>query len=116
MYLIHKSNKHLDIRILFKAKYIFFQRVCDEFIQIKNRALKKPETTEELNEMIKYIDDAKTHGIIKLDNKIKELKKAMAYLLDVNLFGQEDVDLNTRVILWPHEIGPVFDQNEEVYN
>jgi hypothetical protein len=64
--------------------------------------------------MIKYIDDSKTHGIIKLDNKIKDLKKAMAYLLDIHLFPKEDIDLNTRVILWPYEIGPVFDQNEEV--
>ena len=38
----------------------------------------------------------------------------MAYLLDVHLFPQEDIDLNTRVLLWPHEIGPIFDINEEV--
>jgi hypothetical protein len=64
--------------------------------------------------MIKYIDDSKTNGIIKLETTIKELKRAMAYLLDVYLFPQTDIDLNTRVILWPYEIGPIFDKNEEV--
>ncbi len=76
--------------------------------------MKKPETTEELNNMIKYIDQAKSHGTIQLSNQIKELKRAMAYLLGVHLFPQEDIDLNAKVILWPHEIGPIFDQNEEL--
>lgn len=64
--------------------------------------------------MVKFIDTAKTTGTVVLGNTIKELKKSMAYLLDVHLFPQEDIDLNTRVLLWPHEIGPIFDRNEEV--
>ena len=38
----------------------------------------------------------------------------MAYLLDMFLFPQDDIDLNTQVVLWPYEIGPVFDHNEEL--
>jgi dynein heavy chain len=78
------------------------------------RALKKPESTEELNEMAKFIDHAKTVGIVQLGNQIRELKRSMAYLLDVYLFPPEDIELNTRVLLWPHDIGPIFDQNEDV--
>ncbi len=40
----------------------------------------------------------------------------MAYLLEVHLFDKDDIDLNTKVILWPSDIGPVFDQNEELIN
>ncbi len=92
------------------------KRVCEEFEKIKARALKRPETTEELNEMIKFIDQAKTTGTVVLGNTIKELKRSMAYLLDTHLFPQHDIDLNTRVLLWPHEIGPIFDKNEELTN
>jgi hypothetical protein len=95
--------------IVFKKK-----RVCDEFEKIKVRALKRPETTEELNEMVKFIDVSKTTTIVQLETQIKELKQAMAYLLDSHLFPKEDIDLNSQVILWPQEIGPIFDQNEEV--
>lgn len=89
-------------------------RVCSEFDKIKARALKKPETTQELNEVIAFIDKAKSITTVKLGNEIKELKRAMAYLLEAYLFPQEDIDLNTQVVLWPYEIGPIFDQNEEV--
>ena len=64
--------------------------------------------------MVKFIDQAKTIGTVVLGNIIKDLKKSMAYLLDTHLFPQEDIDLNTKVLLWPYEIGPIFDKNEEV--
>lgn len=64
--------------------------------------------------MVKFIDHAKTTGIVNLGTQIKDLKKAMAYLLDTHLFPHEDIELNTRVLLWPHDIGPIFDKNEEV--
>lgn len=89
-------------------------RVCEEFEKIKHRALKRPDTTEELNEMAKFIDIAKTTGIVQLREQIEELKKSMSFLLDIHLFPHEDIELNTRVLLWPSEIGPIFDKNEEV--
>ncbi|CAF0708408.1 unnamed protein product [Brachionus calyciflorus] len=92
------------------------KKVCNEFEKIKARALKRPESTEELNEMAKFIDIAKTTGIVELGETIKELKKSMAFLLDIHLFPHEDIELNTRVLLWPHDIGPIFDINEELTN
>jgi hypothetical protein len=64
--------------------------------------------------MVKFIDHAKTTGVVKLNSEITDLKKAMAYLLDTHLFPQEDIDLNTQVLLWPENIGPIFDKNEEL--
>lgn len=64
--------------------------------------------------MAKFIDIAKTTGIVELGERIKELKKSMAYLLETHLFPAEDIELNTQVLLWPHEIGPIFDINEEL--
>lgn len=109
LYINNNYNKEYKIVIL-------NNRVCDEFEKIKERALKKPDTTQELNETAKFIDQAKSTGIVQLGQKIRELQRSMAYLLDTHLFAQEDIDLNTRVLLWPHEIGPIFDFNEEVIN
>lgn len=98
----------------YKLFFVANKRVCQEFEKIKTRALKRPETTEELNELGKFIDHAKSVGIVQLGNQIRELKKSMAYLLDAHLFPSEDIELNTSVLLWPSEIGPIFDHNEEV--
>jgi dynein heavy chain, axonemal len=89
-------------------------KVCAEFNKIKERALKRPDTTEELNEMVKFIDNAKSVGIVQLGTQIRDIKKSMAFLLDTHLFPPEDIELNTQVLLWPTDIGPIFDINEEV--
>jgi hypothetical protein len=38
----------------------------------------------------------------------------MQYLLDVYVFAQEDLDINSDVLTWPKRINPIFDQNDEV--
>ena len=38
----------------------------------------------------------------------------LSYLLDVYFFTQEDIDLNSQVMLWPEKIRPIFEQSEAV--
>jgi dynein heavy chain len=64
--------------------------------------------------MVKFIEKAKNEGIIVLAERIKEAQRQMGFLLENFLFQQEDIDLNTKVLLWPSDIGPVFDANEEL--
>ena len=64
--------------------------------------------------MVKFIDKAKNEGVIALDTRIKEVQRQMGFLLENFIFQQEDINLNTKVLLWPHEIGPIFDINDEL--
>lgn len=45
--------------------------ICGEFEAIKQRALAKPATTAELNDIIKYIDNAKGEKSLHLAQRIK---------------------------------------------
>lgn len=54
---------------MFCVKYIY--RICREFEAIKERALKIPETTEEMIETILYVKNVKTKGIQDLLLRIK---------------------------------------------
>jgi hypothetical protein len=38
----------------------------------------------------------------------------MEYLLEEYLFSEEDIRLNADTLLWPRNIGPIFDTNDEV--
>ena len=38
----------------------------------------------------------------------------MQYLLDVYIFPQEDLTLNSEVLLWPQTINPIYERNDEV--
>ncbi|XP_055788183.1 dynein axonemal heavy chain 12 isoform X2 [Salvelinus fontinalis] len=89
-------------------------QICQEFENIKEKALKVPETTEDMTDMIAYIGHAKTKGIEELNAKIMETHHRLNYLLDVHIFDPEDLELNSTVLIWPQKIYPVFDLNDEV--
>uniref|UniRef100_A0A8B9IQ18 Dynein axonemal heavy chain 12 n=1 Tax=Anser cygnoides TaxID=8845 RepID=A0A8B9IQ18_ANSCY len=88
--------------------------VCEQFETIKERALKVPETTEEMMETIAYIKEVKTKGVQDLLLRIKECCWQMTYFLDVFLFAPEDIALNATVLLWPKKIDPIFDEHDNM--
>ena len=50
---------------------LMFYSICKEFEGIKQRALKVPEDTLEMTDMMKFIKDAKTARLVKLNEQIK---------------------------------------------
>jgi len=44
----------------------------------------------------------------------QEAHDRMYTLLDLFIFSPDDVDLNKKVLTWPRNINPIFDQNDEV--
>ena len=38
----------------------------------------------------------------------------MLYLIDVHIFSEDDIKLNTMTLRWPSNIKPVFEQNTEI--
>ena len=93
---------------------LFLSRICEEFKNIQERSLREPETSEDLIDMIAFVEKARTSGMVQLNDRITQSKDRLAYLIDVFLFTPEDIDLNCEVLTWPTRINPVFDKNEEV--
>eukprot|EP00076_Gallus_gallus_P026083 XP_015148870.1 dynein heavy chain 12, axonemal isoform X2 [Gallus gallus] len=89
------------------------EKICREFEAIKERALKVPESTEEMVETIAYIKEVKAEGIQDLSLRIKECSWQMEYFLDIYLFSPEDIALNAAVLLWPKKINPIFDEHDD---
>uniref|UniRef100_A0A8C8MKR5 Dynein axonemal heavy chain 12 n=1 Tax=Oncorhynchus tshawytscha TaxID=74940 RepID=A0A8C8MKR5_ONCTS len=100
-------------QILLEKLITNHREICQEFENIKEKALKVPETTEDMTDMIAYIGHAKTKGIEELNAKIMETHHRLNYLLDVHIFDPEDLELNSTVLIWPQKIYPVFDLNDE---
>ncbi|KAG9269584.1 dynein heavy chain 12, axonemal [Astyanax mexicanus] len=88
--------------------------ICEEFETIQKKAMKKPETTEDMIEMIAYISHARTKGLEELHSKIMETHQRFTHLLHVHTFSAEDLELNSKMVLWPQNINPIFDLNNEL--
>ncbi len=78
------------------------------------KATTRPETTEELNELQRFVDLSKSLGVTNLLARIREIQRAMVFLLNNHTFEEDDINLNTQVLLWPHEINPIFDFNDQL--
>uniref|UniRef100_A0A8D3BVT1 Dynein axonemal heavy chain 12 n=1 Tax=Scophthalmus maximus TaxID=52904 RepID=A0A8D3BVT1_SCOMX len=126
---VHFTMVHLDCEELkqglaLKAKTyadLFLKKVinrhheiCSEFETIGEKALKVPENTEDMTQMLDFIQFTKTEGIAELNEKIKEAYHRLIYLLDVHIFEPEDLELNSTVFLWPQKILQTFELNDEV--
>ncbi|KAF4799422.1 Dynein heavy chain 7, axonemal [Turdus rufiventris] len=90
------------------------ERICSEFEAIKECALKVPESTEEMVEIIDYIKRVKTKDFPDLVQRSKECSRQMSYLIDVFPFAPEDMELNTATILWPKKITLIFKEHDSL--
>ncbi|NXU72284.1 DYH7 protein, partial [Oreotrochilus melanogaster] len=90
------------------------EKICSQFEAIRERALKVPETTEELVGTVAYVEKVRTEGIQDLLLRIKECCRQMNYFLNVCLLAPEDITLNSTVLLWPKKINPILDEHDDV--
>ena len=52
--------------------------------------------------------------IINCQEEIETSKGHLLYLIDVHIFSEDDIKLNTKTLRWPSNIKPVFEQNTEI--
>uniref|UniRef100_A0A4W3H1L8 Dynein axonemal heavy chain 12 n=1 Tax=Callorhinchus milii TaxID=7868 RepID=A0A4W3H1L8_CALMI len=92
------------------------ENICQEFENIIERALTIPENTKEMIDTMNFVENVKEIGIVELNKRIKvSCYQRMNYLLDVYLFTPKDLELHATVLLWPKNINPVFDKNDELF-
>jgi len=89
-------------------------RICDEFERIERVALNAPKSTKEMIELGEFMLNVKNKQMVKLNDEIDVSKKHLLYLIDVHIFSEEDITLNTQTLAWPSRIRPVFEQNTEI--
>jgi len=61
-------------KIFYNTELIVYKcdfSICEEFRTIQERALKEPENSEELMEMLSFVENARTLGMIRLNERIK---------------------------------------------
>ena len=49
-----------------------------------------------------------------MKEEIETSKGHLLYLIDVPIFSEDDLKLNTKPLRWPSNIKPVFEQNTEI--
>ena len=68
--------------------------ICEEFKIVQECALKDPETSEELMDMISFVEKARTAGMIKLNERIKVRQfPCVFYFQGLDVWGEKSIHL-----------------------
>ena len=88
--------------------------IIAEFESIKKRALKTPQDTPEMIDLINFTTKSTTETIPRLQKQISEAAKRLDFLLDHYIFSDAEVELNKTTLNWPSKIAPIFEENDNI--
>lgn len=88
------------------------RKICKSFETIKRKALKEPEDSKDMIDLVAYMERVKTTDLATLKGKIKQTQNTMRYILETHEFTEEETTMNSVVHEWPVGILPVIDDAE----
>ncbi|KAK6624385.1 hypothetical protein RUM44_011244 [Polyplax serrata] len=83
--------------------------ICNVFDQMSFRASELPETTAELVELTNYLLESRDSTMFKLKSKIQQTAQCVLFLMNQAILPVEDIQLNSRVFLWPNDMESVLE-------
>ncbi|XP_071449339.1 dynein axonemal heavy chain 3-like [Hetaerina americana] len=86
--------------------------ICNEFDIMADRASEMPDNTKELVELTKYLVDSRGVTMFILREKIRTAAENVLFLMTHAILPAEDVQLNSRVFLWPIDMESVFELSD----
>ena len=89
-------------------------RICLEYKSFCNRALKVPDDSQEMIDLIAFMEKARNELVRDLWERVQDSLKRLSYLLDVHSFSGSEVEMNSKTLMWPTKLNPVFEKNEQV--
>jgi dynein heavy chain len=87
--------------------------ICETYEKISAKVMKSTNDTEELVELLKYSEQAKSKDIVSLKDEIIKGKKRLDFLLNYAILSEDDIKLNGTTLTWPTRIMPIFDLSKK---
>ncbi|XP_073944942.1 dynein heavy chain 3, axonemal isoform X2 [Choristoneura fumiferana] len=83
--------------------------ICNVYEEIAARASESPETTAQLVELINYISESRDCALFELRERSRTTAEYVIFLMTHAHLSFEDINLNTRVFLWPLDMEDTID-------
>lgn len=93
---------------------VAFCRICTAYERFRSQALKEPEDSRDMMELISYMETVKGELVNEQWKAVQASLHALTYLLDIHNFTAEEMELNKVTLTWPKKLAPIFEQNEEI--
>ncbi|XP_028170778.1 dynein heavy chain 3, axonemal [Ostrinia furnacalis] len=83
--------------------------ICNVYEEMAARSSESPETTAQLVELVNYIQDCRDCAMFDLKEKSRTTAEYVIFLMQHAHLNFEDINLNTRVFLWPLDMEETID-------
>ncbi|XP_065670290.1 dynein axonemal heavy chain 12 isoform X3 [Hydra vulgaris] len=89
-------------------------KISTKFESIQNNILKYPECSKDVIDLQKFLEVCQVETLEILKTEIRDNYPRLNYLLESYTLSNEDLSLNSSVLLWPTKILPVFSQGDQI--
>ncbi|CAH3998948.1 unnamed protein product [Pieris brassicae] len=90
--------------------------ICNVYEEMAARASESPETTAQLVELLAYILECRDCALFELREKSRTTADHVLFLMEHAHLSFEDINLNTRVFLWPLDMEDSIDLTLKTLN
>ncbi|XP_039753870.1 dynein heavy chain 3, axonemal [Pararge aegeria] len=90
--------------------------ICNVYEEMAARTSESPETTAQLVELLGYIQDCRDCAMFDLREKSRTTAEYVLFLMEHAHLSFEDINLNTRVFLWPLDMEETIDLTIKTLN
>lgn len=91
-----------------------FNRLCDDYEQIAEKALTTPSNTEHLMELKAYIEKVESDIIFTMEKRLMESKDRLTFLSDFAQFSPAEMRLNASVFKWHGRMPTIFEEHKMI--
>ncbi|XP_045448983.1 dynein axonemal heavy chain 3 [Melitaea cinxia] len=90
--------------------------ICDAYEEMAARTSESPDSTGALVELLAYVLDCRDCALFELRERARTAAAHVLFLLDHAHLSFEDINLNTRVFLWPLDMEETIDLTLKTLN
>nr|XP_019607160.1 PREDICTED: dynein heavy chain 3, axonemal [Rhinolophus sinicus] len=88
--------------------------ICSQYSNIADKVSEIPANTEELVTLIKFLKKSSDVTVFKLRRQLRDAIERLEFLMDYADLPQEDIKLNSALLLWPDQIEDVFENSRNL--
>ena len=89
-------------------------RLCDEFEEIAEKALKTPANTKEMMELIAFIENVESETTYVLERKLTHAKTTLVFLIENTSLSSADMQSNTDTFMWNDRLPSIIDEHRTI--
>ncbi|XP_071052042.1 dynein axonemal heavy chain 3 isoform X2 [Onthophagus taurus] len=97
------------VNIFVTANYKNNRAICNTFDEMSLKMNELPETVQELVALQNYVVESRDVTLYKLKENIRETGENLLFLMDYAILTSDDINLNSRVFLWPKDMENVIE-------